>query len=112
MPLAFAHHASRPDHHPLARILTFLILLITVLAAVYEFGTAFAILCAICTAFVLMFMARLQSLAGVRGSQPVGSFGMLRGDGGAFPGAKPEPRGTMGSRTIVMDGGSLEHHRS
>jgi hypothetical protein len=98
-------------HKTLWRVVNYLFFAFAGLVALYEHSAA--LLALMGGAFVLVLAlsertTRLEHTAATRthlDSRPLG-------DGGSFPGAAPETHSNHAGAARVLDGGSLEHHRS
>jgi hypothetical protein len=99
-------------HVTLWRAVKYLGLALALLIAVLEHSPAFLIFLALAVVLVLALVERTYRLPGKSSLNPSVSVSRLLGDGGCFPGVEPEQEKPASSATSVLDGGSLEHHRS
>ena len=99
-------------HHTVWRVVKYLSLMLAGLIAILEHSPALLILLAIAFALVLALTERARSCARGASLPPPAAASRLLGDGGSFPGAAPEEEVEQSMPASVLDGGSLEHHRS
>jgi hypothetical protein len=97
-------------HHALWRATTYLLLAVAGLIAVIELSAGLLITLSIAAGLLFAFVERAKKLDAQTHSQVFP--GRLLGDGGSFPNADPEMETTPSKPATVLDGGSLEHHRT
>ncbi|MGD8937572.1 MAG: hypothetical protein PVF07_13915 [Thiogranum sp.] len=96
-------------HNTLWRVVTYLFVAFTGLVALYEHSVALLAVMAAAFALVLALSARITRLENTSAARP---DSRPLGDGGSFPGSAPETPSHDSGTARVLDGGSLEHHRS
>jgi hypothetical protein len=100
-------------HATLWRAVKYLSLLLAGLIAIFEHSPALLIVLAIAYVMVLALIERARNHDSASSLPPHNAASRLLGDGGCFPGAEPEEeRAVSMTASSVLDGGSLEHHRS
>jgi len=97
-------------HHALWRAAKYLLLLVVGLIAVIELSAGLLITLGIAAGLLLAFVERANKLDAQTHSQTFPA--RLLGDGGCFPNDDPEMETTASKPATVLDGGSLEHHRT
>ena len=98
-------------HRTVWRVVTYLFLATAGLIALFEHSPALLIVLAFAIVLLLALIERVKTAGRASPLHALESASRLLGDGGCFPGARPEVESTQ-SRTIsVLDGGCLEHHR-
>jgi hypothetical protein len=99
-------------HAVVWRTIKYLTLAAAGLVAILEHSPILLILLAIAFVLVMALNERINKLASGAYRNPADSGSRLLGDGGSFPGTGPEKEETISESARVLDGGSLEHHRS
>jgi len=100
-------------HNTLWRTVKVLFLALAGLIAYFEHSPTFLVIVAVSIVLVIALTERIRKPVSEVSRNPQVSASRLIGDGGSFPGAKPEEEKKTASGTArVLDGGSLEHHRS
>jgi hypothetical protein len=99
-------------HSSVWRAVKYLSLASAGLIALYEYSPALLIVMAFAFVLILALIERVRKLDRASALPAAASASRLLGDGGCFPGAEPEEESTLSSAASVLDGGSLEHHRS
>jgi hypothetical protein len=82
------------------------------LIALFEHSPALLVVLAFAFVLVLALIERVTTLDRASPVHTPASVSRLLGDGGCFPGAQPEAERALTQTASVLDGGSLEHHRS
>lgn len=104
-----------PSQHALLRALKFLPLIVVGVAvgliALYEHSVALLVVLALASALALAFSDRVEKAGGIARNATQTAPSDLLGDGGCFPGTVPVAERTASQGVVVVDGGSLEHHR-
>lgn len=98
-------------HNTLWRVVTYLFVTFTGLVALYEHSVALLAVMAAAFVLVLALSERITKLEDTSAATSRPDSRPL-GDGGSFPGSTPETASHGSSTARVLDGGSLEHHRS
>jgi hypothetical protein len=103
------HHST--EHHALLRAMKYLPFIAVGLVAAYEHSAGLLVLLAMGIGLAMAFKQRLDD-----SSQNARLASRMRtahvaGDGGSFPGDQPKSDTPPQRHNIVIDGGSLEHHR-
>ena len=103
------HTPSLPfdGHRKVWRTVKYLSLAVAGLIAIFEHSPGLLIVLAIAVAMVLALVERLKRFQGVSPLNSQASDSRLLGDGGSFPGAKPEQVSEESEPPRVLDGGSL-----
>lgn len=99
-------------HHALWKAVKYVSLALVALVAIYEHSPGLLIALAIAFVLVLALTERVKKLSGTATAPTVDNASRLLGDGGCFPGNEPENDRPARRPATVLDGGSLEHHRS
>jgi hypothetical protein len=99
-------------HDTLWRAVKYISLTLAGLIAIFEHSPAFLIVLLIAYVLVLALIERARKRDTASSLPPYASASRFLGDGGSFPGAVPEEEGADSRPASVLDGGSLEHHRS
>lgn len=103
------HHLG---HHALLRALKYLPLVVIGLVAAYEHSPLLLAVLALAAGLGLALRDRVERLEhGPVTAVPPTAI-RVGGDGGSFPGAEPQAVAPNANGTVVLDGGSLEHHAS
>ena len=106
----FATHHSA-EHHALLRAMKYLPIVAIGLLAAYEHSAGLLVLLALGVGLSLAFKQRLdESSYKARLASPLHTA-HVAGDGGSFPGEQAMSDTPPQHHNIVIDGGSLEHHR-
>jgi hypothetical protein len=100
------------SHNTLWRAVTYLSLALAGLIAIFEHNPALLIVLAIAYVLILALIERARKHDSASSLHPHVSNSRLLGDGGCFPSAAPEAERAVSSPASVLDGGSLEHHRT
>jgi hypothetical protein len=99
-------------HNRVWRVVKYLSLTLAGLLAIFEHSPALLIVLVIAYALVLALMERARKQASAPSMNTHASASRFLGDGGCFPGAVPEEEMADSRPASMLDGGSLEHHRS
>lgn len=99
-------------HRTVWRSVKYLALASAGLIAVFEYSPALLIVLAFAFVLILALTERVKRLDRASPLHAPAAASRLLGDGGCFPGAEPEEESALSSAASVLDGGSLEHHRS
>jgi hypothetical protein len=106
----FANHHST-EHHALLRAIKYLPFIAVGLLAAYEHSPGLLVVLAFLVGLSLAFKQRIDdSSRNARLASRIQTAHVV-GDGGSFPGDQPMPDTPPKSHNVVIDGGSLEHHR-
>ena len=106
----FATHHST-EHHALLRAMKYLPLVAVGLLAAYEHSAGLLVLLAMGIGLALAFQQRLEDSSRNTRQAVWMHTAHVAGDGGSFPGHQPKSDIPPQHHNIVIDGGSLEHHR-
>ena len=99
-------------HKTLWRAVKYLSLTLAGLIVIYEHSSALLIMLVIAYALVLALIERARKHDSASSMHSYASASRFLGDGGCFPCAVPEEERPDSEPACVLDGGSLEHHRS
>ena len=104
-----SHHSA--EHHALLRAMKYLPIAAIALLALYEHSAGLLVVLTTGIGLAMAFKQRMdESDRNARLSSQI-LAGHVAGDGGSFPGEQPKPETPPQFHNIVIDGGSLEHHR-
>lgn len=81
------------------------------LLAAYEYSPGLFAVLATFGGLVLALRQRIAQLEPGTTKVDVSPRRFVRGDGGSSPGSEPPVKGAPVAQVVVVDGGSLEHHR-